>query len=68
MNSKTPKPPAVNAPKPLSGKTRGPDALLDEGAAESFREVEPEGFQDHPRSSIEAAVVDPDVDDSEGGE
>ena len=55
-------------PKPQEGKTRSPDVPLNEGAAESFREVEPEGFKDHPRSSIEAAVVDPDVADSEGGE
>lgn len=50
------------------GHTRPPEAPLDEGAAESFREVEPPGFRDHPRSSIEAAVSDPDVEDTEGGE
>jgi hypothetical protein len=55
-------------PKFPDGRTRPPDAPLDEGAAEAFRAVEPAGFQDHPRSSIEAAVVDPDVDDTEGGE
>jgi hypothetical protein len=53
---------------PGGGKTRPPEAPLEEEAADSFREVEPEGFGDDPRSSIEAAVVDPDVDDSEGGE
>jgi hypothetical protein len=53
---------------PHDGKTRAPEAALDEGSAEAFRAVEPEGFKDHARSSIEAAVVDPDVDDSEGGE
>ena len=36
--------------------------------SEAFREVEPPGFADHPGSSMEAALVDPDVDDSEGGE
>jgi len=56
------------APKHVVGETRSMDAPLDEGAAESFREVEPAGFKDHPRSSIEAAVSDPDVEDSNGGE
>jgi hypothetical protein len=55
-------------PKSPDGQTRAPDAPLDEGSAESFHEVQPAGFKDHPRSSIEAAVVDPDVEDSEGGE
>ncbi len=49
-------------------KTRLPDSPLNEGAAESFKEVQPNGFKDNPRSSIEAAVTDPDVADSEGGE
>jgi hypothetical protein len=68
MKIEIPKPAKVPAPKPHDGKTRPPEAPLDEGAAESFRAVEPEGFKDHARSSIEAAVVDPDVQDSEGGE
>jgi hypothetical protein len=55
-------------PKPADGKTRPADAPLDEGAAESFEEVEPEGFKDDPRASIEAAIADPDVEDTEGGE
>ena len=54
--------------QPHDGRTRPPEAPLNEGVAESFREVEPPEFGDHPRSSIEAALVDPDVDDSEGGE
>jgi hypothetical protein len=64
-----PKRPAPNdfAP-PHAGTTRPPESPLNEGVAESFREVEPADFRDHPRSSLEAAVVDPDVDDSEGGE
>ncbi len=44
------------------------EAALDEGSAEAFRAVEPDGFKDHPCSSIEAALVDPDVDDTKGGE
>ena len=68
MKSKDPKRADVKAPKPLDGKTRPPDAPLDQGAAESYREVQPAGFKDHPRSSIDAAVADPDVEDTEGGE
>jgi len=55
-------------PKFPNGKTRPSDAPLDEGAAESYKDVQPKGFKDQPRSSIEAAISDPDVDDSEGGE
>ena len=68
MKSKILKPENMKAPKSHKGETRSPDAPLNEGAAESYQEVQPAGFKDHPRSSIEAAVVDPDVDDSEGGE
>ena len=53
---------------PHAGKTRPPEAPLNEGVADAFRKVEPLGFQDHPESSQDAAVADPDVDDSEGGE
>jgi hypothetical protein len=66
MKPKTPKPAVLAVPH--DGTTRPPEAPLNEGVAESFREVEPAGFQDKPGSSVEAAVVDPDVDDSEGGE
>ena len=66
MKPRRPKPVALE--KPHAGKTRPPEAPLNEGVAESFREVEPPDFADHPRSSIDAALVDPDVDDSEGGE
>lgn len=55
-------------PRVRGGRTRAPDAPLDKALVESFVEVEPAGFQDNPRSSIAAAVADPDVDDSEGGE
>ena len=66
MKPKTSKP--IEIAEPNSGQTRPPQAALNEGVAESFAEVEPEGFEDHPRSSIYAALSDPDVDDSEGGE
>lgn len=56
------------APRAHGGRTRAPDAPLDKTLIDSFTAVEPAGFGDHPRSSIEAAAVDPDVDDSEGGE
>lgn len=68
MNTNIPKPAKVKAPKPHDGTTRPAGAPLDEGAAEAFRAVEPEGFQDHPRASIDDAIADPDVDDSKGGE
>ena len=68
MKPNIPKQEDQKEPKPFEGKTRAPDVPLNEGAAESYKEVQPEGFKDHPRSSIEAAVVDPDVQDSEGGE
>ena len=66
MKPRMPSPGAFKAPH--AGTTRSPETPLNEGVAESFREVEPPDFQDHPGSSIEAAQVDPDVDDSEGGE
>lgn len=50
------------------GKTRPPEAPLDQAVAEAYRQVQPPGFRDHPSSSIEAAVVDSDVDDTIGGE
>jgi hypothetical protein len=67
MIPKSPKP-LEAAAAPHAGQIRPPEAALNEGVAESFREVEPPGFADHPRSSIYAALADPDVDDSEGGE
>ena len=66
MKPRRPKPDDFQ--KPHLGRTRSPEAPLNEGVAESFREVEPPGFADHPGSSVDAALVDPDVDDSEGGE
>jgi hypothetical protein len=55
-------------PKLKDGKTRPPSEPLDEVVAEAYRQVQPPGFKDHPRSSIEAAVVDPDMQDTEGAE
>lgn len=66
MEPKSPKPAVLTTPH--DGTTRPPEAPLNEGVAESFREVEPAGYQDDPASAVEAAVTDPDVDDSEGGE
>ncbi len=54
--------------KPEGGVTRAADAPLDMGAVESFEAVEPPGFRDDARWSIEAAVSDPDVEDTIGGE
>ncbi|MCR4295076.1 MAG: hypothetical protein NUW21_06045 [Elusimicrobia bacterium] len=54
--------------KPEGGATRPPDAPLDMGAAESFEAVEPAAFQGDARWSIKAAVSDPDVEDTIGGE
>ena len=68
MNSIITEAPDLKTPKTPDGETRPANAPLDEGAAESFRAVQPEGFKDHPRSSIDAAVSDPDMDDTEGGE
>jgi hypothetical protein len=53
---------------PRDGKTRGPEAELDKEASDSFNEVQPARFRGNARSSIEAAVVDPDVEDTIGGE
>lgn len=54
--------------KPEGGATRPPDAPLDMGAAESFDAVEPPAFRGDARWSIKAAVSDPDVEDTIGGE
>jgi hypothetical protein len=59
---------AADFAPPNPATIRAPEVPLNEGVAEAFREVEPPGFRDHPESSQEAAMVDPDVDDSEGGE
>ncbi len=54
--------------KPEGGKTRPVGAPLDKELTDTFNEVQPERFRGDSRSSIEAGAVDPDVDDSIGGE
>lgn len=56
MKSRIPKRKEIKTAEPHEGKTRPPEAPLNEGAAASYRKVQPADFQDHPRSSIEAAV------------
>ena len=68
MKSNIPGTETPKTPDSSGGRTRPPEAPLDKELSDAFREVEPAGFGDDPRSSIEAAAVDPDVDDSEGGE
>jgi len=41
---------------------------LDKVLVDSFREVQPPKFRDHPDSSIDAANADMDVEDTIGGE
>lgn len=62
------KPARMGPPPAAGGRTRSPGELPPEGAERSFQDVEPEGFRDHPRSSVFAAEADPDVDDAIGGE
>ncbi|MBI4346025.1 MAG: hypothetical protein HY553_04180 [Elusimicrobia bacterium] len=50
----------------MGEKTRPADQPLDKAAEDGYRQVQPPGFKDNPRSAIENA--DPDVDDSIGGE
>ena len=69
MKPKIPKPqPEPEPPAPVGGKTRPPEAPLESEFSDSYREVQPPGFQDNPRSSIEAAAVDSEVDDTIGAE
>jgi len=58
----------VGVVKPHDGMTRPAGAPLDDGSAESFRAVQPAGFKDHAGSAIDAAIADPDMDDTKGGE
>jgi hypothetical protein len=53
---------------PHDGTTRPSEAPLDPGAAESYDDVQPGRFKGDSHSSVDAAVADPDVDDSIGGE
>jgi hypothetical protein len=68
MSSRKPKTKPQDPAPARDGKTRPPEAALDPAASDSFDEVQPARFRGHSRSSIEAAVVDPDVEDSIGGE
>jgi hypothetical protein len=54
--------------KPQGGETRSPEAPFDKELTDTFNEVQPEDFRGNSRSSVEAAAVDPDIDDTEGGE
>lgn len=54
--------------QPQGGSIRAPEAPLDKDLTDTFNQVQPKRFRGHSRSSIEAGVVDPDVDDSIGGE
>jgi hypothetical protein len=47
---------------------KAPKAPVDSVVTQAFRDVEPPGFQDNPYSSVDAAIADPDVEDTEGGE
>lgn len=62
--------PASESPlsRPHRGRTRPPGVPVGDEVVESFREVEPPGFRDHPASAVDAAAADPDVEDTEGGE
>jgi hypothetical protein len=71
MKPKKSKPPTgatAREERTQDGRTRPAGAPLDKDAAESYNEVQPERFKGDARSSIEAAVADPDVDDTIGGE
>ena len=59
----------IDASRKLEGgATRPPEAPFDKELTDSFNEVQPDRFRGNSRSSVEAGVVDPDVDDSIGGE
>ena len=68
MKPKIKKSKAAKTPAAGRNRTQTPSRTIDRVVADAFKAVEPAGFGDHPDSSIEAAAVDPDVDDSEGGE
>ena len=67
MKPKVRKSKTAPEPDPGSDERRASSARLEDASA-AFRDVEPPGFGDHPHSALEAALSDPDVDDSEGGE
>ena len=50
------------------GVTRRPDEAFDKDLTDSFNEVQPETYRGNSRSSGEAGMIDPDMDDTIGGE
>ena len=52
--------------RPDGTKTKTSDAPLDKVVTDAYRQVQPPGFKDNPRSAIETA--DDDVEDTIGGE
>lgn len=54
--------------KPAGGETRPASEPLEDSESEGFTDSQLPGFQDNPEHSIEAAVSDPDVEDTIGGE
>ena len=53
---------------PAGGKTRAPDAPFDKELTDTFNEVQPERFRGNSHSAVDAGVIDPDLDDTIGGE
>jgi hypothetical protein len=54
--------------KPKGGPTRPASAPLDEVVAAAYNAVQPERFKGSPRTAIDQAVSDPDVEDTKGGQ
>ncbi len=50
------------------GPTRPASAPLDAAVAAAYNAVQPDRFKGDPRTSIDQAVSDPDVEDTKGGE
>lgn len=65
---KTRKPEDIGSQKPAGGETRPASEGLSETEKQGFREAEPPGFRDNAEHSLDAAVSDPDVEDTIGGE
>lgn len=53
--------------KSVGGETRQ-NELLEDTEEEGFEEAQLPGFKDRPEHSLDAAVSDPDVEDTIGGE
>ncbi len=54
--------------KSVGGETRPASEPLEDTEKDSFEEVQPKGFKDEAEHSIDAAISDPDVEDTKGGE